>query len=1038
MLLHATACSPTTLKSSAAFNWSKASGMGAGLLLAFPLFVSPAAANPSAGAVATGSASIAASSSNKMQVNQSSEDVVINWSSFNVGAGQTTQFVQPNAQAIAVNRIGGNTPSQILGTLDANGRIVLINGNGMLFGKGSQVNVGSLVATSTGGSDANLLAGKFTRVGNPNASIVNQGRIAASQGGLVALVAPNVTNAGTVNAKFGTVALGGANKFSVDFTGDGLVSFAARGAGPASVTNTGILAGANVSLTARAAESVATGVVNVSGIIVAQTAHNTGGTIVLDAGVGGDVSESSARLDASGANGGGNIMVGGANENSVSIDSASVIEASGMQSRSGGKIETSGGTVSIGGRIDAGKGGSWLVDPVNLTVDAAAATTIDDALDAGTNVELKTAKTSASGPGTTSTGPGDIAIDAALTWSTTATLTLNSYHSILIDAPISLTGKGVLSLVTNKGDTDGDLSFAGGDVTFAKLNSALLINDARYKLVDTIASLATDIAADPSGDFALARDYNAKAAGTYTSSPIATTFSGIFEGLGNTISNLSIDDTNAGDNVGLFADVNGFSNGTSNIDSLGLINVNVTGNSNINGGTGALAGTGGNFFEDFVTGKVAEGAGTDAEGGSTSVGGLVGGTGGTIDNSYSTASVTGGTGSLVGGLCGDCGTITYSYATGNVTGADGGTPEGFTGVGGLAGGAAEISNSYAMGRVMGGFNTTDGGLVGEGGDITNSYATGVVTAGYSSFVGGLAGSISDTANFGNSWASGNVTGASGGSGGSQVGGLVGSDGGNNGGGHISNSYATGNVYGGNGASVGGLVGTSGGESGGISGSYATGAVTGNGAAYIGGLMGEDNTSVTDSYASGAVKAISSEGSDVGGLVGYNTGDTGGAISGSFATGTVTATTSTSAYIGGLVGLNDQDGSITNSYATTGAVTGGKDDFVGGLVGGLTNGATLADSYSAGALTGGKGSEIGGLVGFDGTSGGITDSYWDTTTSGIASLSQGAGNITNDTGISGLTTAQLQSGLPSGFSASVWGENATINGGLPYLLALPPS
>jgi filamentous hemagglutinin family protein len=1035
MLLHAATRSRNALKSSASFDWSKAaaSGVGAGLLLAFPLFVSPAAANPAAGAVATGSASIAVSSSNKTQINQTSEDVVIDWSSFNVGAGQTTQFVQPNLQAIAVNRIGGNAPSQILGTLDANGRIVLINGNGMLFGKGSQVNVGSLIATSTGGSDANLLSGKFTRAGNQNASIVNQGRINASRGGLVALVAPNVTNAGTVNARFGTVALGGANKFSVDFTGDGLVSFAAQGAGPTSVTNTGVLAGANISLTARAAEGVATGVVNVSGTIVAQTAHDAGGTIVLDAGGGGEVSVSNAKLYASGANGGGDITLGGANESSVAIDSTSIIRASG-KSGNGGKIETSGDTVSIGGRIDAGKGGSWLVDPVNLTVDAAAATTIDDALDAGTAVELKTGKTSTSGPGTTSTGPGDITIDAALTWSTTATLTLDSYHSILIDAPISVTGKGKLTLLTNKGGTGGVLSFTDGDVTFAKLTSDLMIDGARYTLVDSIAALATDIADDPSGDFALAKNYNAKATGTYASSPIDTTFSGNFEGLGNTISNLSIDDTNVGDNVGLFADVNDVADGTGNIDSLGMINVNVTGNSNGNGGTGGLAGTGGDFFQDFVTGKVVGGI-------STNVGGLVGAAD-TISDSYSTATVSGGTGgSTVGGLCGYCGAIDNSYATGNVTGAPGGAPGGFTDVGGVCGYCFTIDNSYATGRVTGGFNSDDGGLVGFGGGasggISGSYATGTVTAGYSSFVGGLAGSVYDAANVSNSWASGNVTGASGGSGGSIVGGLVGQDGGNNGGGFISNSYATGNVAGGNSAYVGGLVGVGGGESGGVSGSYATGTVTGNGAAYVGGLVGEDILSITNSYASGAVKAINSSAADVGGLVGYNSGQIDGVISGSFATGTVTATASASAYVGGLVGLNDQDGAITNSYATTGAVTGGKDDFVGGLVGGLTNGATIADSYSAGAVTGGKGSEIGGLVGSDGT-GGITDSYWDTTTSGITNLSQGAGSAANDTGITGLTTVQLQSGLPAGFDPTIWGENATINGGLPYLLALPPA
>jgi filamentous hemagglutinin family protein len=100
------------------------------------VFANSAIANPLSATVTTGSASVA-SSATKTQIDQKSEDVVIDWSSFNIGAGQTTQFVQPNAQAIAVNRIGGSAPSQILGTLDANGRIVLIKSNGMLFGKDS-------------------------------------------------------------------------------------------------------------------------------------------------------------------------------------------------------------------------------------------------------------------------------------------------------------------------------------------------------------------------------------------------------------------------------------------------------------------------------------------------------------------------------------------------------------------------------------------------------------------------------------------------------------------------------------------------------------------------------------------------------------------------------------------------------------------------------------------------------------------------------------------------------------------------------------
>ena len=81
---------------------------------------------------------------------------------------------------------------------------------------------------------------------------------------------------------------------------------------------------------------------------------------------------------------------------------------------------------------------------------------------------------------------------------------------------------------------------ANGHVNFSSLTSSLAINGATYTLVGNIATLASDIATNPSGDFALASSYDAKGDGTYAASPIATTFSGNFEGLGNTIENLTI------------------------------------------------------------------------------------------------------------------------------------------------------------------------------------------------------------------------------------------------------------------------------------------------------------------------------------------------------------------------------------------------------------------------------------------------------------------------------------------------------------------
>jgi filamentous hemagglutinin family protein len=163
------------LKSSARLNGLRVAASG--LLVLTPVAATQTFANPLGATVTTGSAAISDPSSQQMTIEQRSEDVVIDWQSFNIANGQTTQFVQPNAQAIAVNRIGGARASQIVGTLDANGRIVLINGNGILFARGSQVNVNSLVATYTDNTDSDVLAGSFSQAGNQNASIVNQGSI---------------------------------------------------------------------------------------------------------------------------------------------------------------------------------------------------------------------------------------------------------------------------------------------------------------------------------------------------------------------------------------------------------------------------------------------------------------------------------------------------------------------------------------------------------------------------------------------------------------------------------------------------------------------------------------------------------------------------------------------------------------------------------------------------------------------------------------------------------------------------------------------
>src|SRR6202044_2422070 len=117
----------------------------------------PAAVNalPTDGTVTAGTGRIT-QGGNALTVTQQSQNLSLNWQSFNIGRQSTVDFVQPDAGAIAVNRIADTNGSQILGRLNANGQVFLINPNGVLFGQGAQVNVGGLVASTLEVADGSL------------------------------------------------------------------------------------------------------------------------------------------------------------------------------------------------------------------------------------------------------------------------------------------------------------------------------------------------------------------------------------------------------------------------------------------------------------------------------------------------------------------------------------------------------------------------------------------------------------------------------------------------------------------------------------------------------------------------------------------------------------------------------------------------------------------------------------------------------------------------------------------------------------------
>jgi hypothetical protein len=205
--------------------------------------------------------------------------------------------------------------------------------------------------------------------------------------------------------------------------------------------------------------------------------------------------------------------------------------------------------------------------------------------------------------------------------------------------------------------------------------------------------------------------------------------------------------------------------------------------------------------------------------------------------------------------------------------------------------------------------------------------------------------------------------------------------------------------------------------------FSSGRITGG---YAGGLLVANGGLVTTSQSAALVHA---EG-DGGGLVGEN----GGSIVASFATGNVTGRFPYyGVELGGLVGANGGTNAIIENSYSTGAVLGkSKPVTIGGFVGYNYNGS-ISTSYSIGQVAAKRRKQyVGGFSGGD--AGTIASSYWDADTSGT---DQGSGDG-NETGLTGLTTAQFQSGLPSGFDPSIWAEDSSINNGFPYLIANPPA
>lgn len=376
-----------------------------------PACFTAALANPLGSQVTGGSATVKGEGTAQVTVTQTTDRAIINWNTFNLGRGDTTRFIQPNGSSVTLNRVTGNSGASFIdGTISANGRVFLVNPDGILFGANSRINVGGFLATTNDIRNDDFMAGRyqFNIAGRPDASVVNLGKITASSGGFAALVAPGVRNSGTITANLGVVSLAAGNQFTLDLYGDRLITLGVNDTVAAKVIDVGTglplnaliknegklkANGGRVELTAATARQVLDAVINTSGVIEANSVGTKNGMIVLGAETAATKTANaptqtvkvSGKLSASGRrNGqtGGKVQITGEN---IALTNATVT-ATGKKG---------GGTVLIGGDLQGGNLQPWLTslygvklesNPVptatNLTVDAQS--TIDvSALDNG-------------------------------------------------------------------------------------------------------------------------------------------------------------------------------------------------------------------------------------------------------------------------------------------------------------------------------------------------------------------------------------------------------------------------------------------------------------------------------------------------------------------------------------------------------------------------------------------------------------------------------------------------------------------------------
>lgn len=456
---------------------STSSIAAAGLLA---LGIAPAYADPGVLETPTGenvvggSASFDRPSAGELNITQNTQRTVIEWDTFNIGVNAKTEFFQPNAQALAVNRVLDTNVSEIFGTLKANGRLMVLNGNGVLFGADSKVDVGGIIASTGDVSNATVMSGAevfdFDNFGD--GAIENYGTITVAEAGLAAFVAPNVVNHGVINAKLGTVAFGAGETVTVDFYGDGLYEIAVDGelaeARLVNAQDGEINAeGGNVVMSVNAAKAIVNNVINLNGVAKVTSVSEVDGKIVLN-------SEGAGRVQLAGDVDAGDIEASG---ESVRVKNGADVDAGGAVTLETDSLDIENNTSITGNEIallrrSVGETtlGSEVVSHLSLT---------QDELDKLTTSLLTVGNPVAGESGTTDINVGAVDMTAfgtvdlnalaasAVTFSNVASfgnLAVNT-DNIFVNAAIS--ASGVDFTATDSIELNDFVTTLGGDTSFA-------------------------------------------------------------------------------------------------------------------------------------------------------------------------------------------------------------------------------------------------------------------------------------------------------------------------------------------------------------------------------------------------------------------------------------------------------------------------------------------------------------------------------------------------------------------------------------------